>query len=448
MIGGGISGLCTAFYLAKEYGRDAVTVLEADTRLGGTARTDTADGFTTEWGPNGFLDKEPLTLQWADDLGLHDRLSRANENAARRFIYAHGRLNELKGPPAFLFSPLMSAAGRLRLLCEPFIPQRTSPEPESIWNFAARRIGREAADVMVASMVSGVYAGDAKQLSLQHCFPRMYQLERDHGGLYRALRAIKKQDPTASPMGPKGTLTTFIGGMGELIETAGQALGDRVRLGASVKRVTPADGGHTVELDGGESMQTEHVIFAAPAFAVAGMIEAAEAQTAARLRSVPYASISVVCLAFERSQVKHDLNGFGFLIPRTEGLRGLGCLWTSSLFNHRASDGKVLLRIMYGGATDPGIQDLDDDALTALVAKEIYPILGISGAPTMCRIYRHGRGIPQYSLQHQQVLDAVDALEARQPGLHFAGNAYRGVSLNDCVVSARRVLGRIKAATG
>jgi len=473
VVGGGITGLCAGYYLARALGPEQVMVLEAGETPGGTAQTEIAGGYVCEWGPNGFLDKEPKTLQWAAELGLGERLLRADASAARRFVFKGDKLHEIKPPPAFLKSPLLSLRGRARLLCEPLIPAKRDETPESIWDFAARRIGREAADTLVTPMVSGVFGGDAKQLSLAHCFPSMAAMEREHGGLFRALRARRKAEPGASPMGPKGTLTCFAEGMGLLTETAAAQLGPCLRLGARVtalgrarvparrfedtpearaedRPLTPPlsrrerePEGFALTLATGETITTEQVIIACPAYAAADFLAPLDAALAETLASIPYASIAVLCTGHARSQVAHDLHGFGFLVPRTEGLRALGCLWSSSIFPAHAPQGKVLLRTMYGGATDPGAVALTDAQLLALFQEEVGRTLGVSGEPDLVRIYRWERGIPQYDLEHGARLEAIEAAERRHPGLHFAGNAYRGVGLNDCVVSAHRALARV-----
>ena len=209
VLGGGVTGLCAAHYLSKAFGPDNVRLLEASDYVGGTTRTENIEGFLCDWGPNGFLNREPLTLDWIDDLELSPELVTANEAAAHRFILKNDRLMEVVGPPKFLVSPLLSAKGRARLLCEPLIKSKSNDDVETIWNFAARRIGREAADIMVSAMVLGVYGGDAKQLSLAHCFPRMAAMEKEHGTLFKALLAKRRQTSTASPMRPSCVFTTF-----------------------------------------------------------------------------------------------------------------------------------------------------------------------------------------------------------------------------------------------
>ena len=444
VVGAGVTGLCAAHYAAEKTGPDGVLVLEASDYLGGQTRTDRVDGFSCDWGPNGFLDREPRTLEWVKVLGIEDQLLRCDESAARRFVLKDERLHEVIGPPKFLLTPLLSLRGRARLCCEPLVPAKRDRTPESIWAFAARRIGREAADTMVIPMVSGVFGGDAKQLSLEHCFPRMAAMEREYGGLVRALMAIRKKDKTASPTGPRGTLTSFEGGIGFLAETAARCLGDRCRTNTRVTRISPSNGGYRLDTEPGGAVHAKCVIVALPAHAAAGVVAEMDGEASSALAAIDYADIAVVCVGYPREKVRHDLHGFGFLVPRNQGKRVLGCLWTSSIFPRRAPKGWVHLRAMYGGYTDSEAVRLSDNELLDALGREIHPLLGIDGPPEFVSIYRHCPGIPQYLLGHQARLDVVDAAEERHPGLVFAGNAYKGVGLNDCVLSAHRAIDQLK----
>ncbi|GMU92526.1 MAG: protoporphyrinogen oxidase [Candidatus Hydrogenedentota bacterium] len=448
VLGGGVTGLCAAHYLGETIGRTNVILAEASDSLGGTTRTDEVDGFLLDWGPNGFLNREPLTLKWVEDLGLSPDMVTANEKAAHRFVLKDNVLHEVYGPPRFLLSPLLSIPGRLRLLCEPLISTRKDESPETIWNFAARRIGREAADTLVSSMVSGVFGGDARQLSLQHCFPKMAAMEREFGSLFKALMAKKRENKTASAMGPSGVLTSFKKGIGFLPREAGSALGARAITNAKADSILRNGGHFHIKTESGDDIEAEAVVVALPAYAAAGLLARFDDALAKSLSSVAYADLAVVCTAYDRDSVGHDLNGFGFLIPRTEKRRALGCLWTSSIFPNQAPDKVVLLRTMLGGFTDPDAVRLSDAELLDVVKREIHPLLSIGKGPGMVRIYRHYRGIPQYLLHHGEVLSAIDDAEQRHKGLFFAGNAYRGVGLNDCVVSAVRAAERCYAEFG
>lgn len=445
IIGGGVTGLCAAHYAAAAFGREGILLLEASDYVGGQTRTDHSQGFSCDWGPNGFLDREPATLEWVDGLGVRDRLIHCDQSAARRFILKGGRLHEVVAPPKFFLSPLMSIRGRARLCCEPLVPAKRDDAPESIWNFAARRIGREAADMMVSPMVSGIFGGDAKALSLAHCFPRMAAMERDYGGLVKALIAAKRRDKSASPLGPRGALTSFDGGIGFLPGVVTAQLGDRVRTHAKVKCIAKSGAAWRVELETGETFETQSVLVALPAHAAARITASLDADLSAALAAIPYADMAVVCAGYPREKIDHDLRGFGFLVPRNQGQRVLGCLWTSSLFPQYAPDGQVQFRIMYGGATDPAAVALSDNELLECVRREVHPVMRIACDPEFLTIYRHRPGIPQYTLGHDRRLDALAEAERRHPGLVFAGNAYRGVGLNDCVLSARRAVDLLTA---
>lgn len=446
IIGGGVSGLCTAGLLAESHG-DGILLLEAGAEVGGTAQTELCDGYTCDIGPNGFLDREPLTLEWVKRLGLDGELVRANAQAARRFVYRGGKLHELKPPPAFFFGGPLSLPGRLRLVFEPLISARMDKTPESIWNFAERRIGGEAADILVSSMVSGIYGGDAKQLSLEHCFPRMAAMERDYGSLFAAMRAKKKDSGKGSPMGPGGVLTSFRGGVGGLAAAASAQPGVSIRKNSAVSAIQKQGEGYAVQLREGGVILAGAVVVATPSFVAAEILRDLDAELATALEAIPYAGISVLCTGYKRDQIRHDLNGFGFLAPRTEGMRALGCIWTSSIFPNQAPEGSVLLRTMFGGATDPEAQDLSDAELLDTFLCDLDPVLGISGKPELLKIFRWRRGIPQYDLQHGERLAVIEAAATRHPGLVLAGNAYHGVGLNDCVLSAHRAVATLAAAT-
>lgn len=443
VVGGGVSGLCAGHLAAERVGLENVLVLERSSHGGGQTQSDLVEGYVCDRGPNGFLNKEPKTLEWVDAIGLGDEMIHADSASARRFICKDDRLFEIFAPPKFLNSPLLSRVGRARLLCEPFVRGKRNAKEESIWDFAKRRIGKEAADTLVTPMVSGVFGGDAKELSLAHCFPRMAEMEREYGGLFKALKAKRRENPNASPLGPAGVLTSFPEGIGTLSRAAAKRLGAQYRTGARVMTITQSGAAFLIKLEDDSRIEAEKVVVASPAYAAAEMTRGVDDKLAAALRRIPYASIAVVCTGYRRDAVGHNLNGFGFLVPRNQGKRVLGCIWTSSVFPGRAPEDHVLLRTMIGGATDPEAVKLPDQEFVDLVEREIHPLLSIDESPDFVRIYRWTRGIPQYNLGHGAILEALESIENRLPNFALAGNAYRGVGLNDCVLSAHRAVHRI-----
>ena len=444
IVGGGITGLCAAHLFSKYYKRENVLLLESAKWVGGTALTDRVDGFNCDWGPNGWLDKEPRTKQWVKELGLEDYMVQANPTAQKRFILKNNALHEIKPPPAFLRTKILTLGGKMRLMREPLVGKKKNNKPESIYNFAVRRIGKQAADMLVVPMVSGVFGGDAKKLSLEHCFPKMHEMEMQYGSLYKALKAKKKEDPNASAMGPSGTLTSLRDGMWMLPAAAQKQLGDSIKTNCSVTKIECRDRQFFVQTADGTEYMPEALVMATPSHVAGELFLDVERGAAAALSSIPYCGINVLCAGFRREAVGHDLDGFGFLAPRKQGTRALGCLWTSSIFPNRAPEGWVLLRAMYGGGLDPEALKLSDKDTVETFCREMAPLLSFTHAPEFVRIFRHKKAIPQYSLDHGKHLRTIEHVEKNFQGLAFAGNAYRGIGINDCVNSAHRAFGMIK----
>jgi oxygen-dependent protoporphyrinogen oxidase len=251
-------------------------------------------------------------------------------------------------------------------------------------------------------------------------------------------------------------LHSFDGGLRTLITGLAEELGDSVRTGVAVQSIRPAtDGGFDVAWESdatgtrvAETLHADAVVVATPGYAATNLVAGWDDVAARALEDIPVAPVSVLCLGYERGQVGHPLDGFGGVFPRSEGLRTLGVIFTSSIFTGRARDGHVLLRVMIGGAKDPGIADLSPDETIAAVRAELDPLLSIGSPPPFSRVYQHRLGIPQYELGHLDRVAAVDALEGRYPGLYFTGNSLRGIAMNSCVKDAWRVGAGVVNTTG
>jgi protoporphyrinogen/coproporphyrinogen III oxidase len=446
VVGGGITGLATALHLQDGAGRVAggleVVVLEGGSGPGGNIRTDGVDGFTIEAGPNGFLDNVPATLALVRRLGLEDRLQRADESAARRFLYRNGRLHLLPGGPgSFLRSPVLSVPGRLRVLAEPFARSRPEGVDESVYDFAARRIGPEAASVLVDAMVSGVFAGDVRSLSLQSAFPKMARMEAEHGSLVRAMVAGMKARKAAGgggPAGPGGTLTSFRNGLDELVAGLADAVGVALRTESRVSAVARGEpGGRAwrVSVEGAEPVDADAVVVATPSPRAAPLLEGVDAQLGEAVAAIPTAGLAVVALGYRTAEIG-ALHGFGFLVPRGTGPRILGCLWDSSIFAGRAPEGHALLRVMIGGAHDPAAVAMDDGALLDVVLADLERTMGLRADPALVRVYRWPLGIAQYQVGHQARLDGIHERLEGAPGVWVAGSSFYGVAMNACFEKA------------
>jgi oxygen-dependent protoporphyrinogen oxidase len=451
IVGAGISGLSTAFALeqlaAQENVELEVTIVEKELRCGGKIWSIQEHGYLCEWGPNGFLDNKPATLELCEQLGITPELQRSNDNARKRFVYADKQLHQLpENGLMFLRSQLLSWFGKMRLVGEIAVPAKKGDEDETLADFGRRRLGEEALNKLIAPMAGGIFAGDPETMSVQSCFPRIVELERTYGGLLRAMLKMARQKrrekkagkQVASAAGPGGVLTSFDAGIQVLVDSLHQHVKGRSLAGSKVTRVLQRDRGYLVELENGKKLEADAVVSAAPAYAAAAMLAEMAPEAAKLLTEIPYAPMNVVCFGYDQKELACDLNGFGYLIPRQEHCSVLGTLWDSSIFTHRAAEGKVLLRSMMGGATNPEAVQLTDEQVQILVQADLERIMGITCTPEFVRIFRHKRAIPQYVVGHAQRLDAIEKALAQHPAIILTGNAYRGIGLNDCVANARK----------
>ncbi|HEY3309138.1 MAG TPA: protoporphyrinogen oxidase [Desulfuromonadaceae bacterium] len=454
IIGGGISGLSTAWLLrdkAQAAGRELqITLLEKEQQAGGKIRSIKEEGYLCEWGPNGFLDSKPQTLDLCRAIGVEGNLHRSNDNARKRFIYSDGELHRLpEGAGSFLKSRLISWPGKLRLALEPtpFIAKAPVNEDETLADFGRRRLGKEALDKLIAPMVSGIFAGDPETMSLVSCFPRIAELEREYGGLVKAMMRLakkKKQEiaqgkAVASAAGPGGVLTSFQEGIQFLTDSLTASLGSIVQPGSAVVSVEKGKSvPYRIRCVDGSEQEADIIISACPAFAAAGMLGDLDPLMIQILCQIPYASMTVVCFGYDRDRISHPLDGFGYLIPKKEGRSILGTLWDSSMFANRAPQGKVLLRSMMGGASFPEYVNLSDEEVTRRVKRDLKDVMGISSDPSFVRIFRHQQAIPQYVVGHAKRLAALEERLVSHRGLLLTGNSFRGIGLNDCVAAAQK----------
>lgn len=441
VVGGGISGLCAAYRL-QQSGLE-VTLLEREDTVGGKARTSNADGLTFDWGPNGFLDNAPDTLQLVKDLGLEGELEAASDAARHRFVW-HGKLERLPGtPPAALATRLLNPLEKLRALREWFVPALREPRPESVYDFAARRFGPAVAERFILPMVTGITSGDARTTSLDALFPRMRAMEQAKGSLLRALidgqRAARQSGKPPTP----ARLTSFKrGGIQRLSDRLREVLGASVRTGVTVTGLEKFGGRYHVTTSAG-TLEADAVILGTSAFVSADLIKGLEPTLSEELRTIPYASVRVFGLAYRPEDVPIDLDGFGFLAARDRGVRLLGCLYTSTFFPAQTANGLAYLRVIAGGSLDPDFAHLSDDDAFALVERDLETSLGITAKPVSRQHVRWDDGIPQYALDHPARMVRIEARLEQLPGVYLIGNAYRGVGVNDCIREATRVAKRV-----
>jgi oxygen-dependent protoporphyrinogen oxidase len=437
IVGAGISGLAAAT-AAVEAARAAglpleAVVFERSEAVGGKARSLRRDHWLLEAGPAAFVDDAdtgPVLNRLVDLAQLTPEVVYASTSAQHRFLVHGGRMREVHANPIrFAASGLLSPIGLMRLLAEPLVPRRRSRDDESVWDFAARRIGRQAADRLVAPMVLGIFAGDAHRLSLEAAFPRLAVLEREHGSLVRGMLANRGKR-RGGPAGPSGRLGSFREGLQALPIALARRRAFTVRCDSETVGLTRrSDGRWAVHVRGdGDAFVADAVVLACEAQTSARLLESLCPRAVAPLQAIPYPPAVVVSLGYEREAAYRVPDGFGVLVPRGERVRMLGCVWDSRLFAGRSPADAVLVRAILGGATDPDALTMDDEDAVGSVCYDLRRLLGITAPPVLRHVVRWPNAIPQYELGHARRVTEIEAAVAELPGLFLAGNVLHGIA--------------------
>lgn len=438
IIGAGVAGLTCAYRLSQHHPDWQVTVLEQSPFAGGNVRAVTHEGYTFDLAANGVL-PAPDTLALFEDLGLAPEP--AADTAKRRFIFKDGGLHALpESPLGLLRFPLLLPSEKVRALLEPWLAQQHQHE-ESVYGFMARHFGTGLADLLAEPFVLGVSGGDAKQTSIDALFPRMRQLEHVHGSLLKAMiarqRAAKKQAQETGKAPAKRRLMSLPGGTGTLTKTLAETLEPHIRCNASVTHIQQQDGGFRLQLQHGDTLDADQVVMTAPAHAAASLVQNISAEAASALREIPFVDMRVLALGFDRVDVPHALDGFGFLVPDGQGVESLGVLFTSSLFSDRTPDGKVLLRVLTGGHRQPDVCERPFEEVLTTARRDLERTLGITAAPEMVYDIPWPNGIPQYLMGHPKRVARAE--QALPEGLWLAGNSYHGIGVNDTLQHAQQL---------
>ncbi|MDP2907700.1 MAG: protoporphyrinogen oxidase [Nanoarchaeota archaeon] len=436
VVGGGIAGLSCAWRLQSR-GR-GVLVLEEKARAGGNVRTEEAEGYRMEYGPHTFMASARDIFTLAEETGLGSEIVGTRPEADKRFIVRHGRLHAIPtGPWSVLTSRLLSFKGKLKLAREPFHTQRGDPS-DTAQQFFERRFGPEAANVLAGAFISGVYAGDPGSLSARAAFPLFWRFEQESGGMIRgAIRLSRERKAERKARGEKGPgrkgLFSFRLGLGQLSAGVAAKLGDRMRTGSAVSSISRENGLFVARTESGEFRAPE-LVLAVPPVEAGGLLGTLDVELGNLLNSIPMAPMTVVHMghAMRAAQVP---DGFGFLAPRGEGVRSLGVLFPSRLFEGRAFNGGDLLTGYIGGVLDPHALELDDNVLLDVVTGDLESLTGLAKRPDFVRIHRVERAIPQFTLGHMERMETIHERLGRIPGLVLAGNYLNGVGLKDAVAS-------------
>jgi protoporphyrinogen/coproporphyrinogen III oxidase len=436
IIGGGITGLAAAYELARQGA--AFVLLESASQPGGLIRTERADGFTLDAGPDSLLVQKPAAIQLCEELGLGPRLI-STTPPRTAFVLKRGRLHALPSPsvlglPTSLGAvaryDLLDWTARARLALEPMMPRQDRAD-ESVASFFRRRFGRAAVDLIAEPLLGGIHAGDVEARSMLSLFPWLVEAERMAGGVLRNLAA---RTPPASG----GPFRALRAGMGELVDALVAALPPgSVRAHATVARLEKATASWRVTA-AGEVVDAAAVIVTTPAHAAVRLVAPVDDHAARLWSAVPYVSTACVALGWRRSDVAHPLAGSGFVVARRYNrLRITACTWVSSKWEGRAPPDHVLLRAFIGGAHDPRAVDLEDEALAAIAVRDVSTTLDITTPPMLVRVFRARNAGAQHTVGHRERTAELSARLRALPGLFAAGSGFEAIGIPDCIRHGR-----------
>jgi len=461
VVGGGISGLAAAHRLT-ELARERqtpleLTLIEARERLGGTIVSERIDGFLVEAGPDSFLSEKPWALALCRRLGVESRLARTDDRFRKVFVWHGGRLHplpdgfQLLAPTAmrpFVTSSLFTLRGKLRMALDLVLP-RGHADDESLGAFVRRRLGAEALERVAQPLVAGIYTADPDDLSLAATMPRFLEVEKRDRSIILGLRRALARAPLPGTSGARWSLfVTFAGGMEELVSTLAARLpAGAVVLKQRVSALERAGEGWRVKTAEGGAFDADRVILATEAHATARLARYLDPSLANLLAEIPYSSAATVSLGYRRADVPHPLDGFGFVVPRTEGKALLAGTFSSVKYLGRAPEGHVLIRCFLGGMLNAAMLDEDDAALLRRARTDLREALGITAEPVLTRMSRWPASMPQYRVGHLTRVAAIETAVAALPGLALAGAAYKGVGIADCVRSGEAAAEQALAIT-
>jgi oxygen-dependent protoporphyrinogen oxidase len=462
VIGGGISGLAAAHRVMELDPAAHVTLFEAGSRVGGVLQTERRDGWLIERSADMFTTREPWALDLCRRIGIADELIETDARYRRAFVVHRARLVPVPDgftlmSPAKIWpivtTPLLSPLGKLRMALEYLTPPRRDETDESLESFVVRRLGREAFDRLIQPLIGGIYTADPAKLSMAATLPQFLEMERRQGSLIRGMRVqgseVRGQRSEVAGSGARyGLFVAPRDGMQRLVDaTTARLPAGCVRLNSPVERIERSNGAWQVLGVGREMPETyDDVILAAPGAVSSRLLKMVDGELASLIERIPYAGCSIVVLGVRRDQIKHPLDGFGFVVPAIEKRRIIAGSLASVKFPGRAPEGKVLLRIFVGGALQPELGQLPDEDIKQLVRDELAELIGLTGTPEFCDVVRWQGMMPQYHVGHLDLVSKIEQRAAAIPHFALAGNAYRGVGIPFCIRSGETAAEEICSA--
>ena len=451
IIGGGIAGLAAAYRIHEEISKNTpleCTLIESSEKFGGKISTIRFDGFIVERGPDSFISQKPQAIELCKKLGLEDQLTGTNRNHPNTYVCLKNKLVAMPDglslmiPTKFLpfiFSPLFSWWGKIRMGMDLFIPKKKGNDDESLASFVRRRMGKEALEKMAEPMLAGIYASDPELMSIDSTFPIFVQTEQKYRSLIIGMLERKRQQWIHQPKVTKGKLPfslfmTLKNGLDEMVETlVNKATNIIFCAETKVVGISNAEEEWRLTLNDGSFITADAIILATPAKISTLLLEEVSPKVSSLLNQIRYVSTATVSIGYKKEGFPHKLDGFGFVVPKKEGKRILACTWTSSKFPERVPEKYVMLRCFVGGAMREELAELEETAIGNMVREELLDIMGIDCEPVFLKVFKYKKSNVQYHLGHAALIKSIRKELELFPGLFVTGSAYTGVGIPDCI---------------
>lgn len=440
IIGGGVSGLATAYTLKRSGHR--VAVLERQASPGGNAVSERIGGYLMEHGPTSVANGVPAAMQYSELLGLDDRRCELGSGVRRRYLVENGGLHGISTHPfGFLTSGYLSMTARLRLMAEIAVPRggASQGDDETIMDFATRRFGGEFAHRVLDPLVGGVYAGSAEELSVSSLFSKLVEMERTHGSVTGGL--LRRRDKAKRMPGSR--LFSWREGVATLPRALAAELGGDVHTGVTVRNLGRTGSGFEIDTGDGGTVRASSVVIATQPHVAAQLLSGIDADGAAAAADIAAPPLAVAFLGYGRGQIDHPLDGLGYLAAKNEGRLANGAQFCSTMFPGRAPDGSVSIAVYFGGARNPDMGACPENELIACARDELRDLIGATGEPEIARVRHWARGLPQYTIGHRDRLAGLSGAQERHPGLFLTGNYFKGPAIAACLGLAKETAGMV-----
>ncbi|MBS4188788.1 protoporphyrinogen oxidase [Bacillus sp. FJAT-49705] len=445
IIGGGITGLTTAFYLQKEAREKGlpleVKLIEATHRLGGKMQTVVKDGFVIERGPDSFLARKLSASRLAKEVGMEDKL--ISNTAGKSYVLVQESLHPMPGGSImgiptqmapFVTTGLFSLKGKMRAAADFVLPRSNPAKDQSLGKFFRRRLGDEVVENLIEPLLSGIYAGDIDQLSLMSTFPQFYQVEQKYRSLILGMKKSTPSQPkSAREKKDKGIFLTFKSGLQSFVDAIEMNLDPKsVLKGCKAEKIHKKDNGYEIELNGGEILQADSIVISVPHHITQSLFF--QFSFFEPFKEMSSTSVATVALAFPIEAIEKDIEGTGFVVSRNSDYTITACTWTHKKWPHSTPKGKVLIRCYVGRPGDEAVVDLSDDEMIKIVLEDLNKTMNITIAPEFAIISRWKDSMPQYTVSHKERIEKVKKhIDSELPGVFIAGSSFEGLGLPDCI---------------